>query len=240
MTANRVATKVAQYRHKQITIKFQVRLNYSRFKRLTSVKRHKSPYFLTNERLLDLNIVNATTILCYCPERLLRRNRRYISPEASQGIQLMSKEAVSSIILNHFLPYRMVNLAKRVSDSCSTIYVDEFGLSISEWRILARLGEQSGLNAKDIGDITAMDKSKVSRAVKLLEAKGYLVKEKDQKDSRVYYLSLSQEGIELYRDIAPKALEWESELLDVLSTTEYRDLMRIMKKLDARLDQMED
>ncbi len=90
-----------------------------------------------------------------------------------------------SLILNQFLPFRLVNLAKRVSDTYSWVYDREFGLTIPEWRILARLGEQPGLSSKLIGEITLMDKSKVSRGVKQLEDKGLLLKNKDQQDNRV-------------------------------------------------------
>lgn len=150
-----------------------------------------------------------------------------------------SQDQVSSLILQHFLPYRLVNLAKRVSDTYSWVYNQEFGLSIPEWRILARLGEHPGLSSKDIGAITFMDKSKVSRGVKQLEVKGLLEKTKDHRDNRVYYLALSEEGGRLYRKIVPTALSWEAELLQGLDVTEYRDLMRIMEKLDKRLDVMD-
>jgi DNA-binding MarR family transcriptional regulator len=87
--------------------------------------------------------------------------------------------------------------------------------------------------------VTFMDKSKVSRAVKLLDEKGYLLKVKDVADQRVTYLSLSQTGRELYERIAPEALAWESQLLDALDITEYRDLIRIVEKLNRRLDEFD-
>ncbi|MCV6615481.1 MAG: MarR family transcriptional regulator [Cellvibrionaceae bacterium] len=151
----------------------------------------------------------------------------------------MSNNEVSSLILNQFLPFRLVNLAKRVSDAYSWVYSREFGLTIPEWRILARLGEQPGLSSKVIGEITLMDKSKVSRGVKQLEAKGLLAKNKDSQDNRVYYLALTDAGMALYRQIVPTALEWEAQLLHSLDVPEYRDLFRVMEKLEQRLDQLE-
>jgi len=151
----------------------------------------------------------------------------------------MTQHRARSVILNQFVPYRMVNIAKRISDSCAEIYMDDFSITIAEWRILARLGEDDRQNSRDIGEITFMDKSKVSRAVKLLDSKGYLVKEKDPNDNRVTYLSLSDSGRELYHQIAPRALEWEGKLISCLDIAEYRDLMRILEKLDRQLDEMQ-
>jgi DNA-binding MarR family transcriptional regulator len=134
----------------------------------------------------------------------------------------------------------MVNTAKRISDNLSQIYSSEaFNVTIPEWRILARLAEDERLNARDIGRITQMDKSKVSRAVKQLDDKGYLIKQKDEQDNRITYLSLSAAGRRLYHELAPRALEWESNLIKALDTSEYRDLMRILEKLDKQLDAME-
>ncbi|CZF82745.1 Transcriptional regulator, MarR family [Grimontia indica] len=150
----------------------------------------------------------------------------------------MTQKKHRTLMLNQFLPYRMVNLADGISNACSKIYREEFDVSIPEWRILARLAEHEKLNAKDIGDLTFMDKSRVSRAVKLLEEKGLLLKVKDSTDNRASFLSLSESGRDLYAKIAPKALDWEAELIDVLDTVEYRDFLRVMEKLDARLEQM--
>ncbi len=150
----------------------------------------------------------------------------------------MTEYQTKSLMLNHFIPYRMVNLAKKISDSCSEIYMQEFNLSVPEWRILARLAEHSQLNSKDIGEVTFMDKSKVSRAVKQLDDKGYLIREKDCNDNRVSYLSLTDMGRQLYQEIAPRALDWESRLITALDVSEYRDLLRILEKLDTQVDEM--
>lgn len=144
-----------------------------------------------------------------------------------------------AVMLNLFIPYRMVNLATNISNACSKIYKNEFDITVPEWRILARLAEHDRLNAKDVGHVTFMDKSKVSRAVKSLDDKGYLLREKDQKDNRANYLSLTEEGGSMYQQIAPKALDWEKRLISVLDASEYRDLMRILEKLDQQVLIME-
>ncbi|NIB41002.1 MarR family transcriptional regulator [Pseudomaricurvus alkylphenolicus] len=152
----------------------------------------------------------------------------------------MTSNTDRTLILDRFIAYRMVNLAKWMSDSCSEIYTDEFGLTIAEWRILARLAEHEQLNARDIGEITFMDKTKVSRGVKLLDSKGYLNKEKSEEDSRVTFLSLTDSGREVYHEIVPKALNWESRLLKALDVTEYRDLVMILDKLEKQLSVIDD
>lgn len=142
------------------------------------------------------------------------------------------------IRLRQFLPYQLVNLAKKVSDACSLVYIEEFGLSIAEWRILAYLGERCDVTAQELCENTMMDKSRVSRAVGQLDDKGMLVKDKDPMDSRALSVSLSSKGSKMYAKIAPKALEWEASLLEVLTGAEYRDLERILEKLDKQVEQL--
>ncbi|WP_083700032.1 MarR family winged helix-turn-helix transcriptional regulator [Shewanella sp. UCD-KL12] len=153
----------------------------------------------------------------------------------------------SSLSLNQFLPYRLVNLAQNVSDKFAEVYQVEFNLTVPEWRILVHLAQQpnsgnaklshvdQGISAKALTVLASMDKSTVSRAVKLMLDKGYLVKQIDSKDKRASLLELTPKGKQLYLSIAPKALEWEAGLLDAITASEYRDLMRIIEKLDSRL-----
>jgi DNA-binding MarR family transcriptional regulator len=149
-------------------------------------------------------------------------------------------EDKDSVQLSQFVPYRMVHLASNISLALSKIYKQEFNISIPEWRVLAQLAEQQKLYSKDIGEITSMDKSKVSRAVKALESKNYLIRQTDKKDNRAAYLSLTVKGNSLYQKIAPKALQWERQLIGVLKASEFKDLMNVLGKLDKQVLQIEE
>ncbi|WP_297821528.1 MarR family winged helix-turn-helix transcriptional regulator [uncultured Paraglaciecola sp.] len=147
----------------------------------------------------------------------------------------IEKAQIDSVQLNQFVPYRMVQLASNISLALSKIYKQTFDITIPEWRVLAQLAEQQKLYSKDIGEITSMDKSKVSRAVKALESKDYLIKQTDKKDNRAVYLSLSVKGQSLYQKIAPKALQWEKQFISVLEASEHRNLMKVLDKLDKQV-----
>jgi DNA-binding MarR family transcriptional regulator len=145
--------------------------------------------------------------------------------------------SLQNVQLHQFVPYRMVHLAAKISLALSKIYKQESDISIPEWRVLAQLAAQQKLYSKDIGDITSMDKSKVSRAVKVLENKHYLIRQTDKNDNRAAYLSLTAQGVALYHKIAPKALEWEKQLITVLDDSEHKALLNILDKLDKQVVQ---
>ena len=142
------------------------------------------------------------------------------------------------LTLSEFIPYRLVNLAKQVSDACASIYMQEFDLTIAEWRVMARLAEHDSLRAKDLGVITFMDKSRVSRAIQQLERRDYLRRIKHGEDNRASYVALTDQGRAVYDQIVPKALAWETEFLSALDVADYRELLKGLAKLESQLEVM--
>ena len=151
-----------------------------------------------------------------------------------------TRESDRSLVLNRYLPYQLNNIAKRVSDACSSVYADNYGLTIGQWRVLAKLGEVDHLKATDLVTMTLMDKSRVSRVVHQMESRGLLARQQDPDDHRGFNISLTDDGRRMYHAIVPKALDWEVDLLEALDLPEYRDLLRIIDKLDRRLNEMDD
>ncbi len=147
----------------------------------------------------------------------------------------MGNDCSPKVKLKNFIPYRLNNLAERVSLALSRIYSDQFGISVAEWRILATLAEYPELLAKEIGLQTHMDKVKVSRAVSALDKKGCLVRQKDDSDSRAIRLALNDQGVKLYKEIAKKALEWEKALLMELDGQQQEALYNLLNHLDRRV-----
>ncbi|MFT6274470.1 MAG: DNA-binding MarR family transcriptional regulator [Halioglobus sp.] len=137
--------------------------------------------------------------------------------------------------LQQFLPYRCNNLAEKISVSLSKIYIEEFGISVAEWRILVTLAAEVELQAKQIVKLTSMDKVRVSRAVSSLTSKQLLKKRDCETDCRAALLSLNAAGNRLYKRIVPQALAWEQLLIQPLSQTEQKVLFQIIVKLEGRL-----
>ncbi len=148
----------------------------------------------------------------------------------------MPRKPRRTLALEGFLPYRLVSLSQRISQALSSIYREEFGVSVAEWRILANLAEKGELSPSEIALQTSMDRARVTRGIKDLRAKKCLLKRPDSSDQRGYRLRLSPAGESLYRKIVPLALAWEDGLLAEFDDAEFRDLMRLLDKLSGRLD----
>jgi len=144
----------------------------------------------------------------------------------------MSGTRAGTLSLQQFLPYRLSALANRISQSLAAKYSKRFGINVHEWRILAALGEEGELTAVAITNRIAMDKVTVSRAVKRLIEKGLIIKCLDINDQRSHELALSKNGLTMYLQLVPIALEHEKTLTANLSKKEKSDLLKLLKTLD--------
>ena len=136
-----------------------------------------------------------------------------------------------SLRLSQFLPYRLSVLSNTVSRNIADLYDREFGISIWQWRVMAVLGENSGITATEIGQVTAMDKVAVSRAVSGLLDSGHIARRASKEDARRAILTLTAKGKEVYDQIVPIALSAERDLVESLSPDEQAQLAALMEKL---------
>lgn len=133
--------------------------------------------------------------------------------------------------LDSFLPYRLSVLSNRISQSIARLYAERFGISITEWRVIAVLGRYSGLSANQVAERTAMDKVAVSRALARLVERGLIARNTDDDDRRRSVLALSARGKRIHTQIAPLALQMERKLLAGLSRDEKQMLDALLDKL---------
>lgn len=96
--------------------------------------------------------------------------------------------------LERFLPYLLTQAAGMTGRSFSTVYRREFGMTQTQWRVMANLGKFGAMSAADICRLAHTEKTKVSRAVAALEGMGLLRRSRSDSDRRRENLSLTTEG----------------------------------------------
>jgi DNA-binding MarR family transcriptional regulator len=122
-----------------------------------------------------------------------------------------------------------------VSKLVARTYAERFGLSIPEWRVLAHLGRSTGLSAKAIGEQTAMDKVKVSRAVARLSARRLVRREINPLDQRAVLLALTPAGRGIYESVVPAALDMERTIFEEFKPSEVAQFARMLERIEARI-----
>ena len=81
----------------------------------------------------------------------------------------MASDTTHAPVLADFLPYQLSIASNAVSGRIAELYQARFDLKISEWRIMAVLGEAEVCTQRELAALTLMDKVAVNRACKALE-----------------------------------------------------------------------
>ncbi|WP_395376987.1 MarR family winged helix-turn-helix transcriptional regulator [Marinicella sp. W31] len=133
--------------------------------------------------------------------------------------------------LNKFLPYRLSVLSLKISNGIARHY-DDFGINVTEWRVMVILNQYRQLNAKQIVSYSQMDKVRVSRTMKTLLDKRLILIDVDAQDARARNYRLSASGKKLVTAVIPAAESFEQRLYDALSKQERQSLDQIIHKLE--------
>ncbi len=83
-----------------------------------------------------------------------------------------------------------------------------------------------------------MDKVSVSRAIRALDERGLVMRIRNKQDRRASDVSLTAEGQAIYAEVAPLALNYEKKLLEAFTDAERDQLMSLLDKLEAQLDEV--
>lgn len=123
-----------------------------------------------------------------------------------------------------------------VTRALSAVYQRDYGMMPAEWRTMAILGSAtSGLQATEIVSRSSMDKVVVSRAVKRMEERGFLVRESNAADGRSFLLKLSEEGRAVYEDLGPKLKAVEQRMLSGLKEQEIEGFLTVTRRIRENL-----
>ena len=149
-------------------------------------------------------------------------------------------DALQALELENFLPYRLSVLAQLVSESLHDLYAEPFGLSVTQWRVMAALGRFAPLTASEVGQRIVMDKVAVSRAVAGLMGRGLIERATDRTDRRRASLRLSARGRAMHARIVPLALGYQERLYKALDADERRHFDALTQRLFAHAKTLRD
>jgi DNA-binding MarR family transcriptional regulator len=144
----------------------------------------------------------------------------------------------AALKLEEFLPYRLNVCASLVTAALSRIYSVRYKIGVPEWRVLVTLGQFCMMTAKAIGAHSHMHKTKVSRAVALLERRKLVMRRANRADLREAFLSLTPAGRDIYSELAPIAFDFARQLLETVDPADRAALDRALKKLTERSAQL--
>lgn len=144
---------------------------------------------------------------------------------------------MSDFDLDTFLPYQLAVVASDVSAAFSVNYKASHGLSRAEWRIICHLAgsAEKPLSVRDLETCAHLEKSKVSRAVSNLEARGLVEKRVDEHDKRLISVTLSEKGNAVFTELVPIANRFDANLRETLTQEENAILTTCLEKISNKI-----
>lgn len=162
-------------------------------------------------------------------------NRKPKPPRVRSGSHDRSRGSARALDFNTYIPAYLTFLAGKLSSGASAAYRPRFGIGITDWRIMALLAAEPWVAASHICNSTGLDKAAVSRCVRSLQGLGLIDIALDRQDQRKQFIALTPKGVALHDRIVELALAREQALLEGLSESERKTLLRLLIHLQKRL-----
>ena len=129
------------------------------------------------------------------------------------------------------LSNKVLTLATLLRRSASVVYRRELGLSQSEWRIVAIVGDQAPLSLSQLAEILGLDKGQMSRSVTTLVKRRILARVPDESDSREIRIDLTLHGREIFESLMALAFTRNRELVAGLGKVELTTIFAALDRL---------
>ncbi len=127
-----------------------------------------------------------------------------------------------------------IRLLGKRQTKCHTLAMAEFFVLV-EIEGISKEREECGITSSELAERMEQTVSSVSKMIKNLEEKQYVMRSPSPKDRRVYYISVTEKGretIKQVRDKQEKILQYTS---DKMGERDMREFKRLLKKWYSNL-----
>jgi DNA-binding MarR family transcriptional regulator len=135
----------------------------------------------------------------------------------------------------HYLPLRLVLVAKLMDRYVAGLLAQKAALSIPEWRVVAQLAMLKQGSVRKMARQACVDPAEVSRSAAKLEKRGLVQRQVNARDRRSPQFSLTAAGEEHYARFQPDWARFSATLVSKLDEADTaameHGLMRIAREL---------
>jgi DNA-binding MarR family transcriptional regulator len=150
------------------------------------------------------------------------------SPEAPEGYRLSAS-----------FPYIVRRVGLRIGELFDRA-VAPYGVDVSMYRVIAALAESDRQQLGQLGEVTTIELSTLSRLVGTMSARGLLTRRRPRGNGRIVEISLSVKGRRLAADLMPVAVRFEAAAVKGLGEGEIARLKAQLEAAYRNLDRLEE
>lgn len=126
---------------------------------------------------------------------------------------------------------RWISILYRKSQIYIGQYLKPYGIMPGEYPILLQLYQLDGITQEEIVNYQSLDKSGVTRTVQSLERKGFIRREKDEKDQRCKRIFLTEEGWKVQPVIDKVLKEWNQMMTQNFNSEDKEEIIHYLKQM---------
>lgn len=119
--------------------------------------------------------------------------------------------------------------------SWETTVIRSSDLTMSEVHALEILGQYGEMNMKNLAQKLGVTTGTTTVTVDRLERKEYAKRHTTREDRRVYLISLTEKGLEAFKEHHRFHLELSEQILSALTEEEARQFIDILQKINAEV-----
>ncbi|MFE0017917.1 MarR family winged helix-turn-helix transcriptional regulator [Mesorhizobium sp. NPDC059054] len=136
--------------------------------------------------------------------------------------------------VQEFVPFILNNVTNTINQRFKKS-LRKFDLNVTQWRVLAALGQKGNVSLTDLCAMTAIDQPSLSRVIDLLVERNLVTRAPRATDGRFNEIALSREGQSLRDRAWPMAIEHAELAVNGLTGDEQETLRQLLKKMMASL-----
>ncbi|WP_022719932.1 MarR family winged helix-turn-helix transcriptional regulator [Rhodopseudomonas sp. B29] len=137
--------------------------------------------------------------------------------------------------LERYVPAFITFIANKLSNSATAFYQSNFGVNVTEWRIMSLLAIEPGIPPSRICQVIGFNKGPVSRTLAEMQQRGLITIRTDPNDARTHSISLSAKGRATHDKVIVAALDRERRLMSCLDASEQEVLIDLLRRLHNNL-----
>ncbi|WP_238368227.1 MarR family winged helix-turn-helix transcriptional regulator [Mesobacterium pallidum] len=146
------------------------------------------------------------------------------------------RDGTEILDIDHYAPFLLNVVSSAWGRKTSAIYRRDFGLGLTDWRVISMLNIEPGITASRICDVVRLDKGAVSRSLKTLDDLGHLDSEQPSGDPRKRLWRLSEQGQLVHGRIMAVALGCEAELVSGITRDDLATTLRVLRTMLVNID----
>ncbi|MBU3556070.1 MarR family transcriptional regulator [Polynucleobacter sp. Ross1-W9] len=132
----------------------------------------------------------------------------------------------------NFLPtLRNLVSSYQAFDRYSAPHIKSLGLTMTQFDVIATLGNQLPMSCKELGEKTLVTKGTLTGVLERLEAKGLILRQANSEDARSQLIGLTSDGQSVFEKVFPEHLEFLNKAFKKLSSDELQQLEKSLKLL---------